>query len=74
MQTRPDSGDYEHLMAVGKAFYGIFSANNTPKKTNFPNDVVYRRNVNWETNTLLDIDNITPVGISIDPFFFRVAG
>ncbi|HSP61616.1 MAG TPA: hypothetical protein VLQ90_01395 [Pyrinomonadaceae bacterium] len=40
----------------------------------FPNDVVYQRHVNWETNTLLDIDNITPVGISIDPFFFRVAG
>jgi hypothetical protein len=73
-QFDPYLGDYEHLMAVGKDFYGIFSANNTPKKTNFPNDVVYQRNVNWETNTLLDIDNITPVGISIDPFFFRVAG
>jgi len=73
-QFDPYLGDYEHLMAVGKDFYGIFSANNTPKKANFPNDVVYQRNVNWETNTLLDIDNITPVGISIDPFFFRVAG
>jgi hypothetical protein len=73
-QFDPYLGDYEHLMAVGKDFYGIFSANNTPKKTNFPNDVVYQRNVNWEANTLLDIDNITPVGISIDPFFFRVAG
>ena len=73
-QFDPYLGDYEHLMSVGKNFYGIFSANNTPKKANFPNDVVYQRNVNWETNTLLDIDNITPVNISIDPFFFRVAG
>jgi hypothetical protein len=73
-QFDPYLGDYEHLMAVGKNFYGVFCANNTPKKANFPNDVVYQRNVNWETNTLLDIDNITPVGISIDPFFFRIAG
>jgi len=47
-QFDPYLGDYEHLMAVGKDFYGIFSANNTPKKTNFPNDVVYQRNVNWK--------------------------
>ena len=73
-QFDPYLGDYEHLLAVGKTFYGVFSASNAPKKTNFPNDVVYQRNVNWETNTLLDIDNITPVNISIDPFFFRVAG
>jgi hypothetical protein len=73
-QFDPYLGDYEHLMSLGKDFYGIFSANNTPKKANFPCDVVYQRNVNWETNTLLDIDNVTPVGISIDPFFFKVAG
>ena len=67
----PYLGDYDHLMAVGKDFYGIFSANNTPKKANFPNGVVYQRNVNWNTNTLLDVDNVTAVGISIDPFFFK---
>lgn len=70
----PYLGDYEHLMAVGKDFYGVFSANNTPKKVNFPSGVVYQRNANWNTNTLLDVDNVTPVRISIDPFFFKVAG
>ena len=70
----PYLGDYEHLMTVGKDFYGVFSANNTPKKTNFPSDVVYQRNANWNSNTLLDVDNVTPVAISIDPFFFKVTG
>ena len=70
----PYLGDYAHLMAVGKTFYGIFSANNTPKKSCFPNGVVYQRNANWTTNTLLDIDNSSPVRPSIDPFFFRVTG
>ena len=70
----PYLGDYAHLMSVGKDFYGIFSANNTPKKTNFPNGVVYQRNANWTTNTLLDVDNTRPVHVSIDPFFLKVTG
>ena len=68
----PYLGDYAHLMAVGKDFYGIFSANNTPKKENFPSGVVYQRNANWTTQTLLDVDNVTPVKVSIDPFFLKV--
>jgi len=35
----PYLGDYIHLMAVGKDFYGIFCANNTPNNNNFPNGV-----------------------------------
>lgn len=70
----PYLGDYAHLMTVGKDFFGVFSANNTPRKTNFPNGVVYQRNANWTTNTLLDIDNKSPVRASIDPFFFKVTG
>jgi len=70
----PYLGDYAHLTSLGKDFYGIFSANNTPKKTNFPNGVVYQRNVNWTSNKLLDIDNTTPVHASIDPFFLKVSG
>ncbi len=70
----PYLGDYAHLMAVEKNFYGVFSTANTPNKSNFPNGVVYQRNVNWTTGTLLDIDNRTPVHSSIDPFFFRVEG
>src|SRR5262249_8879117 len=49
----PYLGDYVHLMAVGKDFYGIFSANNTPDMANFPNGVTYQRNANFTTNTLL---------------------
>jgi len=70
----PYLGDYAHLMSVGNDFYGIFSTNNTPKKSNFPNGVVYQRNANWSTNTLLRVDNVTPVRVSIDPFFFKLTG
>jgi hypothetical protein len=68
----PYIGDYVHVMAVGRVFFGIFSANNTPKLANFPSGVVYQRNVNFATQTLLNLDNATPVAVSIDPFFFRI--
>ncbi len=70
----PYLGDYDHLRAVGKDFYGIFSASNLPRKSNFPQGVTYLRNANFATNTLLDVDNATPVRVSIDPFFFKVTG
>ncbi len=70
----PYLGDYAHLMAVANDFYGIFSANNTPRKENFPSGVVYQRNVNWTTRTLLDVNNTSPVKVSIDPFFLKVTG
>jgi ASPM-SPD-2-Hydin domain-containing protein len=69
----PYLGDYLYMMTVGQAFYGIFSANNTPDKANFPNNVAYQRNANFSTKTLLAVDNVTPVSVSIDPFFFKVA-
>jgi len=65
----PYIGDYEHLLALGKDFYGIFSANNTPNNANFPNGVTYQRNANFGTQTLLANDNATAVPVSIDPFF-----
>lgn len=64
-------GDYANVVALGKDFYGIFSANNTPNNANFPNGVTYQRNANFATQTLLNTDNVTPVGVSIDPFFFH---
>jgi hypothetical protein len=70
----PYLGDYEHLMSVGKDFYGVFCANNTPNKSNFPKGVKYQRNANFTSHTLLDVDNVTPVAPSIDPFFFKVTG
>jgi hypothetical protein len=69
----PYLGDYAHLMAVGRDFYGIFSASNVPKKSNFPLGVIYQRNANWTTGTLLAVDQTTPVHVSIDPFFFKVS-
>ena len=68
----PYIGDYDHLVAVGKDFYGIFSANNTPIKANFPNGVTYLRNANFTTQKLFKLDNVTQVKPSIDPFFFKV--
>ena len=68
----PYIGDYVHLLAVGRDFYGIFSANNTPDIANFPNGVIYQRNANFATKTLLGTNNQTPVNVSIDPFFFKV--
>jgi len=70
----PYLGDYDHLMSVGKDFYGVFCANNTPNTSNFPSGVKYQRNVNFTTHTLLDVDNTTPIDPSIDPFFFKVSG
>ncbi|HSS52382.1 MAG TPA: hypothetical protein VLX28_25850 [Thermoanaerobaculia bacterium] len=63
-------GDYTHLMAVGKNFYGVFSGNNTPDMANFPNGITYQRNVDWVGHVLKDLAN-NPVTVSIDPFFFR---
>jgi hypothetical protein len=68
----PYLGDYINLKAVGKTFYGIFCANNTPNMANFPNGVKYQRNANFTTHTLLNVDNKTPVAASIDPFFFEI--
>lgn len=72
-QFLPYIGDYVHLMTIGPTFYGIFSANNTPDNANFPNGVLYQRNANFTTNTLLALDNQSRVQVSIDPFFFQVA-
>jgi hypothetical protein len=73
-QFDPYLGDYDHVMAVGRDFYGIFSASNTPDRANFPNGVVYQRNADFATHRLLAVDNVTPVQPSIDPFFFKVTG
>ena len=68
----PYIGDYNHLLAVGKDFYGIFSASNFPDPANFPNGVKYQRNANFSTHKLFNIDGVTEVQVSIDPFYFKV--
>jgi hypothetical protein len=68
----PYLGDYAHLEASGLWFVGVFSANNTPDASQFPHGVSFQRNADFGTQRLLDADNITPVDISIDPFFYKV--
>lgn len=72
-------GDYLHLLAVGEAFYGVFSADNTPDYEHFPScpqglGLFYQRNCDFTSKVLLDLNGTTPVPPSIDPFFFRVSG
>jgi hypothetical protein len=71
-QFSPYLGDYDCVLAVGKDFYGIFSANNTPDETQFPNGVIYQRNADFSARRLLGVDNSTTVKVSIDPFFFKI--
>jgi hypothetical protein len=68
----PYIGDYIHLMSMGKDFFGIFSANNTPDLGNFPSGVDYQRNHDFVAKRLIALDGVTTVPISIDPFFFKV--
>lgn len=68
----PYLGDYLYMMTAGRNFYGIFCANNTPDHANFPNGITYQRNADFATHTLLANDHVTPVAVSIDPFFFKV--
>jgi hypothetical protein len=65
-------GDYLHLMAVGDDFYGIFSSDNTPDLSHFPQKVKFQRRKNFDTKKLLDLQNHEGVKTSIDPFFFKV--
>jgi len=43
-------------VAVGKDFYGIFSAGNTPNQANFPNGIKYQRNADFNAHVLLALD------------------
>lgn len=70
--SMPYLGDYEYLLALGNNFYGIFSASNIPDLANFPNGVIYQRNHDFSTKQLFGTDGVTPKGLTIDPFFFRV--
>lgn len=65
-------GDYMGLQAIGKDFYGVFSASNYPDQANFPSGVTYLRNVDWVNHQLLPVTGTTPVNISIDPFYYKV--
>jgi hypothetical protein len=70
-QFLPYIGDYNFLVGVGKEFRGIFSANNTPDRANFPSGVRYQRPVDMGSSRLLDASG-NQVAVSIDPFYFSV--
>ncbi|MFF5012837.1 hypothetical protein [Streptomyces sp. NPDC001165] len=69
----PFLGDYMRLLSVGLDFYGVFSGNNTPDHANFPEGVAYQRHADFVHHQLLDLDNVTRVPPSIDPFFYHRA-
>jgi hypothetical protein len=69
-------GDYDHMMAVGKDFFGVFSADNAPDAPNFPDvtQVFFQRE--HDAHTLYASSNHSPlntVQTSVDPFFFHIA-
>jgi hypothetical protein len=69
---QPFLGDYDHVMAVGKDFYGVFSSWNAPDLGNFPMGVTpYQRNADWTNHVLHGVSGVT-VNPSIDPFVFQV--
>jgi hypothetical protein len=68
----PYLGDYDSLLAVGDEFRGIFSANNTPDMSDFPEGVKFQRAADFSKKTLSDGNGHT-VGVSIDPFYFSVS-
>jgi hypothetical protein len=70
-QFLPYLGDYVRLVTVGSEFFGVFAGSNLPDLANFPHGVRYQRNANFTTRTLLRNDGVTPVPVSIDPFFFH---
>jgi hypothetical protein len=70
-QFLPYLGDYDYVLAVGNEFRGVFCANNTPDRANFPQGVTYQRTADFNTKTLTDGSG-NPVAISIDPFYFSV--
>ena len=68
----PYLGDYLHLMAVDKDFYGVFSTSNIPDLDRFPaKKPVFQRNHDFSTKKLLGADRMTEVQPSIDPYFFK---
>jgi len=67
----PYLGDYARLLAVDRDFHGVFCGSNHADRGNFPGGVSYQRNVDWNAQTLLHLDGVTPVPDSIDPFYFR---
>ena len=72
VRFQPYIGDYLRLLAIGKDFYGIFSANNNPDPANFPSGVKYQRNADFTAHRLFANNGTSVVRSSIDPFFLKL--
>lgn len=68
-QYHPYLGYRVHLLSVRNNFYGIFSAPNVPDPKYFPQGVEFQRK--HEDKELWSEDG-KKVGVSIDPYFFRI--
>jgi len=66
----PYLGDYDYLLSVGNEFRGVFCANNTPDRANFPSGVTYQRAADSVRRRSRRFRH--RVAISIDPFYFSV--
>lgn len=65
-------GDYNHLMAVGGTFFGVFSGSNNPNEAVFPQGVTYQRNKNFTSSPKKLLTTAgTEVVASIDTFLFE---
>lgn len=70
---QPYLGDYMHLQAIGKHFYGVFSASGDVGSAEFfPEGVAYRRDPPVpKANPCYGDDTKTPE-LSIDPYFYAL--
>ena len=71
----PSIGDYIHLQAIGKDFYGVFSGYNYPDTANFYPGVQYQRYADFGAHKLYAdaAHTVEVTQLSIDPFFFQVS-
>jgi hypothetical protein len=71
----PSIGDYIHLQAIGKDFYGVFSGYNYPDTANFYPGVQYQRYADFGAHKLYAdaAHTVQVTQLSIDPFFFHVS-
>ena len=65
----PNIGDYTDLLAVGKSFFGVFSAGNDFDTSEFPQGLSYVRK---KPGTPIMVGYGAMVETSIDPYFFAV--
>jgi hypothetical protein len=72
----PLLGDYDHILAIGNTFYGVFSSANTPIPEWFPygDPFEHQRYADLRLHKLFaDAEHKKTVAPSVDPFFFEIS-